>query len=374
MKGILTLGLFCSGILLLAGCRNRNTDILNTDAVTVKMDIARSGSPFIEAVSSMEVIPIETDDTHILGSNVGLCLLRDGFLLYDRRNMKVYRYSRDGRFLNEIGRRGNSPGEYLSLRNIQVIGDEIHVFSNPGTELIYSLDGNLLGQNKKVPVGFGVFLTETGLLTYYGYSSPKKHKVVFTEETTGRESDYLPLDAKLLALDLENDVFGQLPGGGVSIIDSYLPTIYQYKENEVRPYLTFDFGKYSIRQAFYETGDPFESAEMLMAANYAVIGRYMEGSRHQLVQVNLFDQKRGQGECRYGLNDGNKWVWFSTSDYGLDDYDPFCCFHGEVLYGLFTAKNYMILNEVINGKKALAETVLKECNPDNYVLAKIHLR
>lgn len=374
MKSVLPLWLFCSGILLLTGCRNRATIITNADVETIKMDIAHSENSFIEAVSSIEMIPIETDDIHILGSNVGFCLLSDGFLLYDRRNMKVYRYSLDGHFLNEVGRRGNGPGEYLSLRSIQVIEDVIHIFSNPSTELLYSLDGVFIEEKKNVPIGFGAFRTETGLLTYYGYSGQKKFKVVFFEEGTGQESYYLALDSKLLTIDLENDIFGALPGGGISIIDSYSPIVYQYKEKEVRPYLAFDFGKYSIKQAFFETGDPFKSAEMLMASDYAVIGRYMEGTRHQLVQVNLFDQQKGQGECRFGLNDGNKWVWFATSDYGLDDFSPFCCFSGDVLFGLFTAKNYMKLDEAINGGVMSLEASLKVDDPDNYVLAKIHLR
>ena len=363
-------GLVCSGVLLLAGCRDGAQD----GQTAIRMDVERTGKPFVDAVLSVEMIPLEADDAHLLGSRIGFCLLDDSYLLFDRQNIKIFRYSLDGRFLNEVGRRGNGPGEYLSLRSVQVLDGRIHVFSLPDTEQVYSPEGALLEQKTGVPVSFGAFRLETGLLTYYGYSGQKPHRVVFTEDGTGSESGFLDVDAKLLSLDLGNDPFGALPGGGVSILDSYSPVVYQYADNEVRPYLVFDFGKYAIKPAFYEADDAFKSAEYLMASDYAVIVRFMEGSRHRLVQVSLSDQSTGQGECRYGMDDGKKWVWFSLSDYGLDDPAPFHCFDGDILYGVFTAGDLLSMKGALKGKIADANILDSLDDTDTYVLAKIHLR
>ena len=361
-----------SGIVLFAGCRGSITD--NTGIDAIQMPISCSARPFADCVLSVELVPLETDEIHLLGNNVDLCLLNDSYVLYDKRNAKVYRYSFDGHFLNEIGKRGNGPGEYLNLRNVQVFDGEIHIFSQPDKELVFSPGGELLEHRSGVPVGFGIHRVESGLLTYYGFSGQRNHRIVFTKGENGPESGFLELVAKVMTLDLENELFCDLPEGDVSILDSYSPTVYRYDGKEVLPYLTFDFGKYSIKKAFYEAGDAFKSAEYLMSSDYAVINRFMEGNRHKLVQVNMFDQRAGAGGGRYGLYDGERWLWFSLSEYKLADSIPFRCFDEDILIGLFSPEDIKLLCRAMPEKVAESGMLASLDENDNYVIAKVCLR
>lgn len=338
------------------------------------MEQGSTATPFSDRVSSIELLPLETDETHLLGNNVEVCLLRDGYILYDRRNVKVYRYSGEGRFLNEIGKRGNGPGEYLHLRNVQVINDEVHIFSPPDKELVFSDDGKMLEQKAKVPVGFGIYRMGSGYLTYYGYSGQRDHRVVFSRGQSGQEKGFLDLDAKVLPLDLENELFCPLSEGSVSIIDSYSPTIFIYDGESVSPYLSFDFGKYAIKNNFYEADDAFKAAEYLMSSDYAVISRYMEGANCKLVQFNLFDQKTGTGEGRYGLFCGGEWVWFSLAGCGMDNPAPFRLFDAEELIGVLSPEDTLLLLDLLSEETIVSGDYSGLDQSDNYVIAKIHLR
>ena len=350
----------CGAVLLMAGCGREDG--------AIRMPQVDSAKAFAEAVSSIELVPLETDEAHLLGSRVDLALLGGDYLLLDRQNVSVFRYSPEGRFLNEIGRRGNGPGEYNDIGNVQVLDGKVHLFSHPAEELVFSPEGKLLEQRTEVSVGFGVYRTDAGLLTSYGYSGQKEHRVVFTEDGTGRETGFLPLDARLLALDSDH-VFSALPGGGVGVLDSYSPTVYVFEGGELRPYLDFDFGKFAIAPDLFRAQDAFKAAEMLMAGDYALVWRYLEGVRHKLVQVNVSD-----GAAWFGLQDGKAWAWFTLPGYELENMAPFCCFRDEVLYGLFSPADVRKLAADLKGKITNPGVLEGLDDADNPVIAKIQLR
>ena len=361
MRSKLFLMLLCShGILLLSGCREKSSGS-DTDRVPVKIE--RSGKAFISAVSSLDLVPLETMDGHLLGSSVQLSLLQEGYLLADKKNYKIYRYSADGHFGNEIGRRGKGPGEYIGFCSVQVIDGLVHVFDVSGKEIVYDQDGNLISE-KTVPVGFHAYREDTGVLAYYGYSGQREHRLIH-ESGDGFEKGFLKLDAKLLALDLENEIFSPAADGGVCFIDSFSPTVYVYRDGQVTPHLSFDFGKYSIPETFFRANDAFAAAESLFASDYAVVTSYSEEGEHKLVHLLVKDKGHDENWSEYGVYDGSAWLWFSLSDYTDEALPgPLRFFESGILYGLFTAEELE--------RMGIRETVAS-CDRDTYVVAKIHI-
>jgi hypothetical protein len=355
----------CCAALLLVGCGRE-------DGAAIRMAPADSAKAFADAVSSVELVPLETDDAHLLGIRLDLVLLDEGYLVVDKQRTNVFRFSPEGRFLNEIGRHGNGPGEYNDISTLQVLDGAVHLFCHPGSELVFSPDGTLLEQREGVPVGFGAYRTAAGLLTNYGYSKQKDCRVVFTEDGSGRETGFLPLDANLLALESEH-VFSALPGGGVCVLDSYSPTVYVFEGGELRPYLDFDFGQYAIAPDFFRAQDAFKAAEMLMAGDYALIWRYLEGTKHKLVQVNVSGGQT-EGGARFGLHNGKAWAWFVLPWYELENMSPFCCFGEDVLYGLFFPGDARKLAADLKGKIANPGVLDGLDDADNPVIARIRFR
>ena len=343
---------------------------------TVRAEWPDTAAPFLKAVSTIGLTPVQEDGDRLLGENVGLRLLDDGFVLFDRRNMRVYRYASDGRFLNEIGRRGNGPGEYSSLGNVQCIDGDIHIFSLPDKELVYSKEGVLLRQTDQIPVGFGAFRTDDGILTYYGYSGQRDCRLVLFPDGTEQEKRFLPVEAELLMLNLEKDIFFPAgDGGGINLIDAYSPTVYRFEAGEVAPRLTFDLGKYAIPEDFYRQGDVFKAAEYLLGRDHALLAGYLESPGRKLVQLMRNNGKTG-GPARdeYGYYDGRKWIWFSLSEIGIVPLPgPFCCFDGEDLVGLFSREDLEKIRKEIPEKIADG-SVLDEGPEADYYVAKINLQ
>lgn len=360
--------------LLLWGCRERTSHNSNIMTPSVEFVDERSYTPFADAITSVELIPIETDDQHLLGDNVYLYLSPNGFLLADKQNAKLNRYSIDGKFLNTVGRRGNGPGEYRGISDIQVLGDQIHVYDDPERELVFSLDGELL-ENNKQDLGFHSFRTSSGILSYYGYGAKKGYRVIYQREKDGKEFGFLESDSKLLALTLDNDVFAPSADGGVVFVDSYSPTIYKFYNEEVTPYLSFNLGRYSIKESFFTAGDAFLAAEELFASNYGIIIGYSESNEYKIVQLMLKDQSKDRSRLEYGLYNGKKWLWFSFSDLVEESMTGSLCFLCDgILYGLFTIEELNCMKDLFRQKIINNELNSIAEDDDGYVLAKIRIK
>lgn len=360
--------------LLLWGCRERTSHNSNIMTPSVEFVDERSYTPFADAITSVELIPIETDDQHLLGDNVYLYLSPNGFLLADKQNAKLNRYSIDGKFLNTVGRRGNGPGEYRGISDIQVLGDQIHVYDDPERELVFSLDGELL-ENNKQDLGFHSFRTSSGILSYYGYGAKKGYRVIYQREKDGKEFGFLESDSKLLALTLDNDVFAPSADGGVVFVDSYSPTIYKFYNEEVTPYLSFNLGRYSIKESFFTAGDAFLAAEELFASNYGIIIGYSESNEYKIVQLMLKDQSKDRSRLEYGLYNGKKWLWFSFSDLVEESMTGSLCFLCDgILYGLFTIEELNSMKDLFREKIINNELNSIAEDDDGYVLAKIRIK
>lgn len=360
--------------LLLGGCRERTHHNSKMLASTVDFIEERSYEPFADAITSVELISVEMDEQHLLGDNVYLYLSPNGFLLADKQNAKLNRYSKDGKFLNAIGRRGNGPGEYIRIGDVQVLEDHIHVYDDPKQELVFSIDGKLLENNKK-DLGFHSYRTSSGILSYYGYGAKKGYRVIYQREKGDKESGFLESDSNVLALTLDNDVFAPSVDGGVVFVDSYSPTIYKFYNEEVAPYLSFNLGRYSIKDSFYTAGDAFRAAEILFASNYGIIIGYSESKEYKFVQLMLKNQGEDRGRIEYGLYNGNKWLWFSLSDLvDVSMAGSLRFLHDGILYGLFTIEGLNNMEDLFQGKIINNEFNSKAEDDGGYVLAKIRLK
>ena len=157
--------LFVALVLVCASCANRK----NTSGQTVTFEEADSDTAFKNLVSHIELTRLN-EDSYLMGSELSMIPCSGGVVLVDKRNTKVARFSEQGEFQNEIGKKGNGPGEYVHLLGVQVDADVVTVFAAPDKIMEYDLEGNLLTDRSCKGLGSSAYKSSTGLYTYYGYS------------------------------------------------------------------------------------------------------------------------------------------------------------------------------------------------------------
>ena len=164
----------------------------------IDVGFTTSIDPLVELVSSIEIIPLETDSVHIIGSQKDLIVSDDSYIISDASNGNIFRYSLDGRYLNRIGKAGRGPEEYTHINNVQLVDSLLYVFSNPSKELVYSLDGEFLSSTVYRNDYFGEmsYWTKEGIVTYYGYDSIHDHRLGLIKDD--KLTYYLPSREKHL--------------------------------------------------------------------------------------------------------------------------------------------------------------------------------
>ena len=93
--------------------------------VKVRYDSSKAKS-FTESeiVASVTAIPLETADMCLLSGRSGVICHKGDYIIYEN-DRAVRRFDSSGRFLNDIGRIGKAPDEYMYIRDVYMNGDTL---------------------------------------------------------------------------------------------------------------------------------------------------------------------------------------------------------------------------------------------------------
>ena len=127
--------------------KDKDTNTKSESSQIVDIDIEKGLKQEIgvlnlsDAVSSLEIVPLEFTDKSAIRDieNVGVTE-NDIVTTFGHQ---LFHFSRDGKFLNEIGRRGEGPEEYRAAYFCLIHGDnkELYVWTGRGIK-VYNFDGS----------------------------------------------------------------------------------------------------------------------------------------------------------------------------------------------------------------------------------------
>ncbi|GHT22159.1 hypothetical protein FACS189430_03510 [Bacteroidia bacterium] len=186
-------------ILSLIGCNSNNTD--KTDSLKV-IDIEQiyelSPMKAGDIVKDFSYIPLETTDHSIMGEILEIIPSETGFLILDYSNHLTL-FGHDGHFIHRIARKGNGPGEYLQLSDIDISEDEKIIYILDGGKsqiLLYSFDNKFIRSikierliTKFIKTPFGFICYKDPFMQVNGYGTPVP--TLITLDNDGKESGTL---------------------------------------------------------------------------------------------------------------------------------------------------------------------------------------
>ena len=109
-----------------------------------------------QIAEDIEFLPLETTDECLLGDGMrNLVVAKNDIIIYDGEEV-CYRFGRNGKFKNRIGRKGNGPGEYV--KSFYIVVDTLNQWVYMGDysqkKLVkYDYEGKYLGDLKTDGVG-----------------------------------------------------------------------------------------------------------------------------------------------------------------------------------------------------------------------------
>ncbi len=115
----------------------------NISEVTDTIDI-----PLSEIIKKCEMIPLETNDSSLFKSVYHVGISENYIAIHSRGQMPIKLFSRQGKFIRNIGTIGRGPGEFTSLYGIQLDEPANRVyltpFANAEKIIVYNLEGENL--------------------------------------------------------------------------------------------------------------------------------------------------------------------------------------------------------------------------------------
>jgi hypothetical protein len=256
MKKIKCLSYLLCVILLCVPCKDTKPGARNNEAVyTVNLnDIKPEGVPFkiSEMFKSVKTIILEEHDYAVIGMINELQVFEDNIFILDNfYAKKLFVFDKNGKYIRQIGSRGQGPGEYRSIndfcinrekREIYLLDDYYHKI------FVYNLDtGKYLNTIK--------FNHNESSCNYLAYCDNKLYTAIVSSDyrkesnllmefdmKTGEQKEYLDADTYNYGWNgsefSANNFFSAKLSDSLKFLTLYMNTFMNIDKNGIHPYLT----------------------------------------------------------------------------------------------------------------------------------------
>lgn len=211
----------------------------------IKLDIDNLTTLKIEDYFSTDTIELETKEESLIGFISRVSFINDSILVADFTNSKLSLFAPDGKFITNIGKKGEGPSEYISIHDYFVKNNIIHIYDfYRNTILKYSTDNQYLGQ-------YSVSTSYNKIIPF----PPKGYVTLntFNNQNNNPKFSWLDNNFNLIASTSENREDGNsIPNmfyfykNHILYWETMNNIIYSLSENKISPLYEIDFGKYNI--------------------------------------------------------------------------------------------------------------------------------
>lgn len=361
------------GALLFAifSCKHENSSSLKIHSDSLeKLTVNPINAKIVNISSFVKDIRYWIPDSSIIIGNISKVEIHnDKYYIFDDKTQKLCVFDQNGRYIQQISKLGNGPGEYITCRDFTVSerNKEIYILdSTPNRILVFGLDGRFLKtipidiMGKEIYVYEDVFWVFTGGSDYYTKRKGKDYNLFKLSKEGTVVSSYQkynevydsqsPLDALLNNNDNADFHYGI--NHNIYKLDSVISQV-----------VAVDFGKYNLP---YSEMTSENSIEYLNAGQYARVAKTV--SSENIRYVNYIFKNRFYGFIE---REGYPSINYSFLNNDIDDVSfalsiPFCIRDNKILYvkdmeQIFynNKKSYINIKDVNNN----VISITKDSNP-----------
>lgn len=217
-----------------------------------------------ELFSSIELIPLETTDDCLIGGlnlnillNDSVIIIRDIIANLSMINREhLYAFDRTGKFMNEIGRRGQGPGDYISLLDIFFNTERPTMYVTDNSKILeYDFSGRFIHSVQRPRPDdislYQISYVREDLFVGQAYYDGKNR---FKYCLFNHKGDTIKTFPSHIFFDKDGSWVVTNHGGlypvrvdnRIYLKDYINDTLYVFEKLDLQPAYVFSFGKYSI--------------------------------------------------------------------------------------------------------------------------------
>ena len=215
------------------------TSIIDTDAKEI---------PLNEWVKNVRYVPLETND-NILIKYISVIYEKDGKFLVSHGNNRVSIFDQEGKYLHDIGSKGEGPTNFISVYDVTLHNDLIYIHETANRIKAFDWEGNFV-KKLELPA------RANGLITIDG----KEEMLAYVPNLAGDELlRFYRMNGEKVVDSIANPfvypkaAFSQMfypefqptTGHLKAFLELHSDTLYRVTDDwEIRPYLSIGIGKY----------------------------------------------------------------------------------------------------------------------------------
>lgn len=207
---------------------------------------------YSELYSKVEYVKLEATEQSSIGEISKMEVLPNGdFIIFDKKHQILARFDTNGHFLNLIGSIGKANNEYVKISDFmydpytnQIVVDDAHHRSLK----FYNIQGEFTSDIKfdKMFHSFGI-IDENHIAVNMNYGDwSKDGETVYNLHVYDRKGNLLnqydPYNTKPKMLYDTSETF-KFQNGRLICMNLYLPTIFTFEQDQIRPLYFIDFGE-----------------------------------------------------------------------------------------------------------------------------------
>jgi len=257
----------------------------------------------------LELIPLATKDDCLISQIDKIVFHNDRYYVFDRKQYKVFIFDNSGRFLFKIDNRGQGPGEYPFLDDIQINPYTNHLELLCAMGFVYEYD--LSGKHIKT-----IRVTDDYLRAVHGFVTINTNTILFFAAFHHPyRLVYYDIEKKKIVNETyeEDEALGSMLNNrsfyyynkGWNFFRPFDRNVYKIGDDNIQITRIFDFGKYNrdLKSAgkFDATNDPYKNYEEITSAFPYWIADVCENNRYIIAYIklnkvfyNIFYDKKSQ--------------------------------------------------------------------------------
>ena len=295
-------------------CSN-NEETINVETIIVDEKIKND----IKDEIICKFIPLQTTDECLFEDIRAIDIVEDNIYIIDRKGDHLFVFDLSGKFITQIGKRGDGPGEYLLLTNFHVDKEkQIITLADPHQDKLFNYNLNdykYINDQKTFYFSDCCWLPDGNIAWAFhkGYNSGKrdKHYVKITDSKLN--------DIKLLYPMNFSPEYLMVPGSFFYTLNKkcflnipFIPTIYEVTSEKLIPTYQLELGKHKFaslewlkanaEKNFYRTisnTDYISGQYVIETDDYICVEYYTKGMNPH---IGFYNKKNGES-FKYKVSD-----------------------------------------------------------------------
>ncbi|MDR0972937.1 MAG: 6-bladed beta-propeller [Prevotellaceae bacterium] len=281
-------GLLCA-YLCLSACTTKSASDSVHEGTTLSIDVGNVSDKRLQDITaSIDTFYLETSDEHIIGSVDKVEKIGNKIYILDVYNAKsLFVYNGDtGRFMYNIGRYGNGPGEYRLPSDFAIhpISGNIFVLDDISNRLLQydRSSGRFLSASSGLNnyIGDFIFTKDGNAIIYaYGNAHDGEYYLDVTDSEGQLIKELLPIPKHAKNMNIQPFApLQSLPNDTIVFLPPFSNRIYQiYNDTIIQQRYFLDFGDHWPAPSYTENRDDvYTVSQELISYGYVIFVNYTE--------------------------------------------------------------------------------------------------